>query len=159
MKNYPAVFAKGTIFESFPFLLPNLVCASVVVFSLVIGILFLDETHSQKKHRRDPGREAGSWLVAKFQSWLGQGQSYSKLDELIFEEDDALIPSTPPPGYASAGSSPRLCATRSKSFIGLEPSETTLDRELPLDESPKSIHKIFTSQVIFHIIAYGILAL
>lgn len=159
MKHYPTIFSKGTIFESYPFLLPNLVCASVVIFSLVVGILFLDETHSQKQHRHDHGREVGSWLVAKVQGWFSQSQGYSKLAETTFVENDTLIPRIPPPSYASVESSPRLCATRSKSLTGVEPSETSLRDEFPVAEASESIRKILSGQVVLHIIAYGILAL
>lgn len=159
MKHYPALFSRGTIFESYPFLLPNLVCAAFVVFSLVIGILFLDETHSQKKNRRDYGRELGSWLVVQVQCRFGQRQGYSKLGETTFVENDSLIRCTTPPNYASAGSSPVLCATRGKSRTDIEPAETSFSREFPVVEAPEAIRKVFSAQVILHIVAFGILAL
>lgn len=49
---YPYIFAEGTIWERFPYLLPNLVCTSIVSFGVIIGILFLEETHAEKKHRQ-----------------------------------------------------------------------------------------------------------
>jgi hypothetical protein len=42
------MFPKGTIFEKFPYLLPNFVCTVIVLCGLVIGILFLEETHAEK---------------------------------------------------------------------------------------------------------------
>ncbi|KAJ5312199.1 hypothetical protein PENANT_c011G02277 [Penicillium antarcticum] len=62
--NYPALFARSTLWDKFPFLLPNLVCITVLVCGIVVGFLFLEETHPEKKHRRDPGLELGHWLVS-----------------------------------------------------------------------------------------------
>ncbi|KAJ5747144.1 uncharacterized protein N7511_008840 [Penicillium nucicola] len=61
--NYPALFARSTLWDKFPFLLPNLVCITVLVCGIVVGFLFLEETHPEKKHRRDPGLELGHWLI------------------------------------------------------------------------------------------------
>src|SRR5580700_6666036 len=57
--SYPGIFPPGSIFERFPYLLPNLVCTVIVSCGVVIGVLFLEETHSEKKYRRDVGIEAG----------------------------------------------------------------------------------------------------
>ena len=45
--SYPTLFARGSIFDRFPFLLPNLVCAIILAFGVLIGILFLEETHER----------------------------------------------------------------------------------------------------------------
>ena len=42
--NYPSVFS-GTIFAKFPYLLPNLVCSTMLVMSVIAGYFFLTETH------------------------------------------------------------------------------------------------------------------
>lgn len=64
-QNYPGLFQRHTIFDSFPFLLPNLVCVVVLVFGVIVGFLFLEETHPEKRYRRDPGLELGNWLIAR----------------------------------------------------------------------------------------------
>jgi hypothetical protein len=46
-------------------LLPNLFCTAVVLFGLAVGILFLEETHEDRKYDRDCGREAGQWVLRK----------------------------------------------------------------------------------------------
>ena len=44
LRNHPEWFhgSRPAFFEKFPFALPNLVCASVFLFTVPIGILFLD---------------------------------------------------------------------------------------------------------------------
>lgn len=44
LKNHPEWFngSRPAFFERFPFALPNIVCACVFLFSVPIGILFLD---------------------------------------------------------------------------------------------------------------------
>ncbi|QVM08207.1 hypothetical protein D8B26_002900 [Coccidioides posadasii str. Silveira] len=64
-QNYPALFSGNSIFAQYPFLLPNLVCVVILVVGITIGILFLEETHGEKKHQRDRGLEAGEWLMRK----------------------------------------------------------------------------------------------
>lgn len=44
-KNFPEVFSRDGIFGTFPYLLPNLICASMMLFSIIAGYIFLEETH------------------------------------------------------------------------------------------------------------------
>lgn len=46
---YPELFAKGTVFDTYLFLLPNLVSAGILVCGMIIGLLFLEETHTVVK--------------------------------------------------------------------------------------------------------------
>lgn len=63
---YPWLFPKGTVFDAYPFLLPNLVSVVILLFGICTGFLFLEETHAQLKHeRRDVGLECGDVLLAK----------------------------------------------------------------------------------------------
>ncbi|KAI5197795.1 MFS general substrate transporter [Aureobasidium subglaciale] len=43
--NFPDVFSPHGIFAKFPYLLPNLICAALMMFSIVCGFFFLEETH------------------------------------------------------------------------------------------------------------------
>jgi hypothetical protein len=43
--SYPDTFSKDGLFGRFPFLLPNLICAAFMLVSIVIGLLWLKETH------------------------------------------------------------------------------------------------------------------
>ena len=51
-------------------MLPNLVCAAIISCGVVVGIFYLEETHAEKKNRRDPGLEAGWWILSKFYRYV-----------------------------------------------------------------------------------------
>ena len=61
--SYPELFPRGTIWDRYPYLLPNLFSAATVFIGVVIGFLFLEETHTAKKLERDAGRELGERLI------------------------------------------------------------------------------------------------
>ncbi|KZF22889.1 MFS multidrug transporter-like protein [Xylona heveae TC161] len=42
---FPGLFSANGIFATFPYLLPNLICAGLLLISIVVGYLFLEETH------------------------------------------------------------------------------------------------------------------
>ncbi|KAK3113447.1 hypothetical protein LTR53_009253 [Teratosphaeriaceae sp. CCFEE 6253] len=178
VRNYPGSFSHGTIFETYPYLLTNLVCASVVVFSLAVGVLFLEETHEDKKERRDVGRELGDWILSHFRKTSPRTSPSRKADYteetlVLMMEDDIL------PGYTTSTSSPTLPPT-----TGLPPpayqsiegtprnSEVSLDTEDTFSaeveellgaaernaKQAASISSAFTKQVIFNIVGFGILA-
>ncbi|KAF9700134.1 hypothetical protein EKO04_001382 [Ascochyta lentis] len=147
----PGVFA-GTIFETFPFLLPNVVCALVVVFGLAVGVLFLQETHEDKKYDEDRGLEAGKWLLRKV--WKSESEATlnekdASLDEMtsILEDHDINTHA-----YRSTDSSPTLCSTRTSMS---EPPAFSLD---PEKAPAPSVRQAFTKQVCLNILCYGILA-
>ncbi|CAG8924295.1 unnamed protein product [Penicillium salamii] len=134
--NYPALFSRSTLWDKFPFLLPNLVCITVLVCGIFVGFLFLEETHPEMKHRRDPGIELGQWLVSLV--WGSRVQlPDDSVDEKYFDA---------PPQYESAESSPCLRP------VDVSPADCDLEGQ----KSPAP--KAFTRQVIFAIVAYGILA-
>ena len=68
----PGLFGPGSLFggadgvqwlRNFPYALPNLFC-SVVLGTAALGVILgLDETHRQLRHRPDPGRNIGRYLV------------------------------------------------------------------------------------------------
>lgn len=41
---WPNAFPEGSLFERFPYLLPNLVCAALLLVSIVLGYFLLEET-------------------------------------------------------------------------------------------------------------------
>ncbi|RSM00975.1 hypothetical protein CEP52_008825 [Fusarium oligoseptatum] len=159
--SYPEIFARGTIWDRYPYLLPNLFSAATVFIGVVIGLLFLEETHAEKKTERDRGREIGDYLANLFSRVTkcnGRGRAPEKQALLDGErhvsygsrhgssssdEEDELLPA-----YQSQESSPRLAPqddTRSLESHPLEPI---------VQEKPKT----FTKPVIMNIISYGILA-
>lgn len=150
--NYPRLFVRGTIFDSFPFLLPNLVCVTFLVLGVTIGVLFLEETHTQKKHRRDPGLELGKWLLGMFsavQSLLISNNEKVALEvRKPYDQFD-----DPPPAYQSREGSPRSSTADDRSD---HQPEGDVELQQPRQSWTRST--IFTKQVIFNIIGYGLLA-
>ncbi|KAH0066235.1 MFS general substrate transporter, partial [Aureobasidium melanogenum] len=90
VRNYPGYFEHGSLFEKFPYLLPNLVCAGVVIFGMTVGILFLEETHEDLKGRRDYGLDIGDWILDFFRP----NQLHEKAGETLALFEDAT------PGYS-----------------------------------------------------------
>ena len=149
--SYPELFPRGTIWDRFPYLLPNLFSAVMVFFGVVIGILFLEETHAAKKSRRDRGRELGDLIASKLPSFRCRRSTPEKKCLLGDQSkpagagfDDECLPE-----YRSQDNSPKLVPQADP-----EPVET-VPHQVP--GSPG--FKIFTKPVIMNIISYGILAL
>jgi hypothetical protein len=154
--NYPGLFAKGTIFDRFPYLLPNLVCTVIVICGLVIGILFLEETHAEKKHRHDPGLKVGRWVLSTVRVCaISKSSTCEKvLDVSEFQSllDDELLP-----GYRTTEGSPHMASTPSP-----EPREPlsldNLDTPFVAGRPKPAVTQAFTKHVVLNIIGYGILA-
>ncbi|PHH90068.1 hypothetical protein CDD83_4607 [Cordyceps sp. RAO-2017] len=49
--SWPGAFPRGGLFDRFPYLLPNLLCAALLLVSIVLGFLLLDETHPDMQPR------------------------------------------------------------------------------------------------------------
>ncbi|KAI9657987.1 MAG: hypothetical protein M1821_002644 [Bathelium mastoideum] len=151
VRNYPTTFQPGSIFARFPYLLPNIVCAGVVVVSLVVGILFLEETHEDKKHRRDPGLACGRWILATLRNrWNAvpaQKSGYLEDTLSLLVEEDLL-------DYRSVEASP--CITCSDAVNGEPPPEFLDDDHA--NSSNAATTGSFTPQILLNILSLGILA-
>ncbi|KAJ4324260.1 hypothetical protein N0V84_003963 [Fusarium piperis] len=159
--SYPEIFARGTIWDRYPYLLPNLFSAATVFVGVIIGLLFLEETHAEKKTQRDRGREIGDYLANLFGGMTrcnGRGRAPEKQALLEGErhvsygsrhgssssdDEDELLPA-----YQSQESSPRLAPQDDTRSLESQPLEPVVQ------EKPKT----FTKPVIMNIISYGILA-
>lgn len=163
VKSYPNLFSKDTIWDRFPFLLPNLFCAFVAVCSVTMAWLFMGETHPQRRHNRDYGIELGKKLLCCITRREPTPSEYEKVDQLPYmaesdvntsetdllmmdESDKAL------PGYTSTEGSPVLQQTPAAPLPVPDLLELNSRKETPI---PK---KAFTKQVLLNIAAYGLLA-
>jgi MFS family permease len=153
---YPWIFSKNTVFERYPFLLPNLVCTVIVLFGVLNGILFLEETHAEKKSRRDVGREVGDWLLRRLRSISKSEESLPEYSALERNPDfyPALFEDEQPPGYRTTEGSPRISTTT----LPCQPAGVSKEEPGSLATKPLGMSKAFNRQVIFNIIGYGILA-
>ncbi len=151
--NFPGTFAPGGLFDRFPYLLPNLFSALCVFVGLIVGILFLEETHAEKKRQRDRGLEIGSFILARI-PWHGKDSNTKKpekqplLDTHLDEAADEALP-----GYRSTESSPRLLPTATRRDLEVS------NQSLSANTDKKPAGKTFTRDVVLNIISYGILAL
>ncbi|KAI2637074.1 MFS general substrate transporter [Hypomontagnella submonticulosa] len=156
--SYPSLFPAGSIWDKYPYLLPNLFSAFIVLIGVVNGILFLEETHCEKKLKRDRGLELGNWILSGlpiFRKCAESRDEKSKLAEMeaepLLDHDEQL------PGYQtnenSPENSPRL---RSASVPSI--SWETLDLESGQEELNLGISRIFTRPVVLNIVSFGILA-
>ena len=142
---YPWLFSRGGIFDNYPFLLPNLVCVVVLLFGITNGILFLEETHVEKKKRQDFGLQAGRCLVRKI-----FGKAALPSDKSYLFECDQQATFDPPPGYRSTEGSPRVSTAT--------PSISSAELESCTEKTNNGLAKTFNRQVILVIVGYGILA-
>lgn len=124
----------------------------MVCFSLIVGILFLEETHEDKKDRFDIGLEIGKWLTRKVRGQredelsLATKAGYLEQTCYLLAEDSE---DEQPPGYQSTEGSPRLASIPTASSLRTPPRA-----------APKpSMRSAFTPQVMLNIVGYGILAL
>ena len=179
VRNYPDLFGKSTLFARYPYLLPNLVCATLVVVGIVVGILFLEETHEDLQDRKDSGLQLGKWIERRFTKRPRQICRESKPDitaetfALLHECDDQ------PPDYRSAASSPGLQATAvalpppyQSIGLPLESAELELTVETDLADAEfgaasrtevakrrqSSIWSVMSRQLVLNIVGLGILA-
>ncbi|KAL8891433.1 MAG: hypothetical protein Q9215_001575 [Flavoplaca cf. flavocitrina] len=129
----------------------------VLVFGILIGILFLEETHQEKGYRRDIGLEAGRKIQSLFNKRTGL-ESFNKLQDASFEESRPLLEDEAPPGYRTTEGSPRYPSSRSLSPAAPPYTRSALDTRPPRKTVAPSIQTAFTRPVVIHIIGYGILA-
>lgn len=132
--------------SKYPYLLPNLVSACILVFGIVIGILFLEETHGVLKEKPDVGTIAGRKIIAFFKR---RGRDSSKFEG--------------PNRYSSPPNSPDesqrlLVDERSDEAEGYGAFNKPVSSVRKKAKKPPAAVKAFTLPVIHLIISYGILA-
>jgi hypothetical protein len=154
--SFPNLFPESGLFGRFPFLLPNVVCAGILAIGVVIGLLFLEETHEIKRHERDRGRELGRWIVHRFKE-PADPVLFHKAGEANLEESRSLLEDDEPPGYRTTEGSPPDPSSRAQSPSALRSNRDGTPARPHV--KPRGVHNAFPRQIILIIIAYGILAL
>lgn len=157
---YPSLFPQGTIWDRFPYLLPNLFSAICVLLGVTIGILFLEETHAEKKKQRDPGLELGDYLISRL-AWnpfktRAAPPSKGEEEPLLVDVDEQL------PGYQTRENSPpphltSMPAPDPHETLDLDSSAAVSQGRMEPESRPEP--RTFTRPVLFNIVSYGILAL
>ena len=129
-RNFPSVFSPTGLFAKFPYLLPNIICASLLLLSILMAYFLLEETHPDKQPRG------------------------------YFEQYDAAVAETPllPAQGATADASANLTAESYGTFNAVEVEHDEIWRVRSNGdwvESPTS-EKVFTRPVIMFVVALGI---
>lgn len=159
---FPALFPRGTIWDTFPFLLPNLFSAAMVLFGVIIGLLFLDETHPDKKYQRDRFRDFGRRLAALFDRGRNCSGSSAEQKSLLKHDHFAGYDGTYQDEYRSDGEEQLPCYRSQESSPRLaaqEDIESCRDSDISFVDDIPTDTIIFTKPVMLNIVSYGILAL
>ncbi|KAL6151920.1 hypothetical protein ACJQWK_04816 [Exserohilum turcicum] len=129
-RNFPSVFSPTGLFAKFPYFLPNIICASLLLLSILMAYFLLDETHPDKQPHG------------------------------FFQQYDAAVAETPllPAQGATADSAANLTAESYGTFNAVEVERDEIWRvrsngdwiEQPAND------KVFTRPVIMFVIALGI---
>lgn len=158
VETLPSIFAPGSLWDRFPYLLPNLFSAVCVLIGVVIGILFLEETHAERKLERDRGLELGkvvlSYLPGRTRETGDRSRAKNAEEQqpLLFETEEPL------PTYLTNETSPGSSSTSTASQqVSADLEER--DEGGPPRPKPQSGGRIFTKPVVTIIASYGILAL
>ncbi|PUU78672.1 major facilitator superfamily domain-containing protein [Tuber borchii] len=143
VKRYPAVFHPGGVFEEYPYLLPSLVSASILVVGIIIGTLFLEETHQILREKPDIGVRAGRKIVGFFKrhsSSRGNIKGPKGYSSPHNQQEEGLL--------VSGGSE--------YSTFANAPTTNITEEEQVRKRPPTT--KTFTTPVVLLIVSYGILA-
>ncbi|KAE9978816.1 hypothetical protein BLS_000283 [Venturia inaequalis] len=127
--NFPSMFSRNGLFASFPYLLPNLLCASLLLASIVAAYFFLLETHQD------------------MQPWSTQ------------EDLDHTTAATPLiPASGAMNNAPADLTTESYgTFDAVTITESSKDQKKSLSRaSSPSREKVFTKNVIMLTVALGV---
>ena len=114
---------------------------------MVVGVLFLEETHEVQKHKHDAGLAAGRWLLKTFAGTERSTPLSLKSEAALDFETCSLLSDDQPPEYRTTENTPRASCSLERA--------SALERS---SESPPPTVKAFTKQVILLIINFGILA-
>lgn len=152
VETMPSLFPPGCIFDRLPYLLPNLFSACCVFIGVVIGVLFLEETHAKKKLRRDPGLELGNNLLSRVRSlFISKSKGKAPEEECLLGDSDE-----PLPGYSSTKTFVSASAELDLAIRECADMEGGCRPVLPRAEKPMST---FNKTTVLIIITFGILAL
>ena len=138
VKSFPSIFHAGSIFERFPFLLANLVCVAILCCGLIIGTLFLKETHAGFRHKRDVGLQTGKKIISIFKKQQEESH-WSNIHDVPGspEETQELL--------------------SDKSSIHSSEANRGGGERIPTPTAAATT-KAFTQPVMMNIIAYGLIA-
>lgn len=149
---YPKLFAGNVFFTKFRYALPNLVCAVLLLISLLVGWLFLDETLNSKRGHQDVGLRVKDWIARQCSGRHPGRHNFKKghyrLVSVNSVTDDVEA---------------ALMSAERPSIAGNEAVDTLGDFAIkdgvkPIAIAAPPMRALFTPQVTLNIIAYSLLS-
>ncbi|KAF3768058.1 hypothetical protein M406DRAFT_237870, partial [Cryphonectria parasitica EP155] len=150
-RNMPSLFPEDTIWAKYPYLLPNLFSAATCVFGVVVGILFLEETHIDKKDRHDPGLALGESIIRRL-SWRTTSDNHHPSETASLLHHDEQYP----PCYQTNNSLHDTTTRANHEDMKVTADDRTANTRA--EKAQISAGAAFTKPVIMNIVSYGILA-
>jgi hypothetical protein len=168
VRQYPGLFGKSDFLAEYPYALPNIVIASLLLLIGVIGLLFLRETIESKRDENDLYLRIGQFpkrfVKAMFCRGSRTSDQYERLqhrdaeasvvldDESYFShnEDNPVKHSRASRSFDSIPRIDQLATNQETTFIGRQ-SETPSQR--------RPFKEIFTRHVVLNILVFAGLAM
>lgn len=114
VKHYPSLFHQGTIWDKFPYLLPNLVVAMFLLCSCTVGLFCLEEVHPKFRDQIDIRwtlvRQIRNLLTGK--GWKIDEDEYTSVRADQIEEGLPLSPESATEAPGEPGAKPPSAFTR-----------------------------------------------
>jgi hypothetical protein len=89
VNSFPSVFHGGSIWQTYPYLLPNLVVFLFIATSGLLGFFFLEETYPRLQGSHDRGLNVSRWVSNKLRQLVGQ-MNASGYATILTNDDDAM---------------------------------------------------------------------
>jgi MFS family permease len=176
-RQYPGWFGNSAFFTRFPYALPNLVVAALLLISSLFGFLFMQETHNLKKHKPDLGIQLRQYILSAFSTCIGyfrktvhnalmpRHRSVSSASQISeFSDDDEEI--LPRRGHRRTGSEEPMLLSPTQGHPSAyyryrrRSSSAILRPIVTNDPLPRpKFTDILTKQVILNMVVYSGLAL
>ncbi|KAI9761514.1 MAG: hypothetical protein M1840_001777 [Geoglossum simile] len=161
VKHYSSVFRHDSVWEYYPYLLPNLVVAFLSVLGMLPAFLFLRETHPRLARNPDFGLKVGNWITSALGERINRKYfHYSRLQDDSVVEVPSRRRSEVEDGNATALELQPLQSDSSPDGLGDGESLHSDSSPDDLDDG-KSLHmppKPFTLQVVLQILSVSLLA-
>ena len=125
VESLPSFFSPNSVFATFPYLLPNLICAALLLISIIAGYFYLIETHPDMQPWSTPHDLQHSTAQTPLMATAGatadsgvdlRGDSYGTFNEVSFHEEPIWTVnadgSSPPPANDEANAQDQVFTHR-----------------------------------------------
>ncbi|KAI9704005.1 MAG: hypothetical protein M1820_005626 [Bogoriella megaspora] len=159
--NFPSTFSEEGLYGRFPYLLPNLICAALLLVSIVLGYALLEETHPDMQPWSTQEDLDNSVAETPLMATAGattnaavdlRCESYGTFNAVDIEEDQEwIVKADGRPGSISSASSTKVFSKRVMMLIGALGIFTyhsmTYDHLLPIFFQDKKVEEYSSSSI------------